>query len=187
MPADNQGGFRSEPCDLICECHVLPDQIGAASGSPSMSRALGTVIGERVCIKKRNSAQFRLFSNEAIRTISFGMDKNIWITDSGNIVLRFDGRKYVDPARRATKVGCVAVSVDGSVFVISGNDKGNPKLFRWNATNRSFDGIRNTTPELTDITDDGEPGSRRARRQACKERVDTPRYAAPRCRSAMKG
>ena len=149
--------YRARNGGTSVTTYSVPDSTGSGSDiALDHDGNVYAVVGERVYIKKRNAAQFRLFSNEQIRTISFGMGENIWVTDGGNIVLRFDGKKYVDPARRATKVGGVAVSVDGSVFVIAGDDNGNPKLFRWNPTNRSFDGIRNTTPELLDVADDGE-------------------------------
>ncbi|MEP0709117.1 MAG: tectonin domain-containing protein [Parvibaculum sp.] len=149
--------YRARNGGASVTTYSVPDSTGSGSDiALDHDGNVYAVVGERVYVKTRSSAQFRLFSNEQIRTIAFGMDENIWITDGGNIVLRFDGKRYVSPVRRETKVGGVAVAVDGSVFVIAGDDNGNPKLFRWNASNRSFDGIRNTTPDLIDVADDGE-------------------------------
>ena len=132
--------------------------VGSGSGSDIALDHDGNVyavVGERAYVKKRGASSFRLLSSQPIRTIAFGTDKNIWITDDNNIVLKFDGKRFVNPARRPTKVGGVAVSPTGAVYVIAGNDLGNPQIFKYNATNRSFDPVRNTTPELIDITDDG--------------------------------
>lgn len=137
---------------------VITYNLGSGSGSDITLDHDGNVyavVGERAYVKKRGTSTFRLFSTQPIRTIAFGTDRNIWITDDNNIVLKFDGKRFINPARRATKVGGVAVSPTGAVYVIAGNDFGNPQIFKYNATNRSFDPVRNTTPELIEITDDG--------------------------------
>lgn len=115
------------------------------------------IVGERIFRKGRNAAQFRQFSTQVARTIAIGMDDNIWITNDQNVVLRSDGDRFVNPARRQTKVSGLAVATDGSVFVIAADDMGNPQLFRWNASNRSFDAIRNTVPSRLSVTEDGLP------------------------------
>ncbi len=152
--------FRSTNNGTSVRTFTIPNVPAFAFGSDITLDNDGNVyaiVGERIFRKGRNTSQFRSFSTQVARTIAIGMDDNIWITNDQNVVLRSDGDRFVNPARRETMVSGLAVATNGSVFVISNNDAGNPQLFRWNASNRSFDAIRNTVPSRVAVTEDGLP------------------------------
>mgnify|MGYP001793474741 CR=1 FL=1 len=115
------------------------------------------VANRTLYVKEASRRSFRQFSNEEFNLVAIGLAGNLWVTRfNGNEVLRFDGRRFVAPARRQQLASALGVGLDGTVFASSVGSNFN--LVRFNATNRSFDRVTNVTaPAFVDVDSKGRP------------------------------
>ena len=83
--------------------------------------------------------------------VSVGPGDDVWIVDRNLYVRQWTGTKFEKRPSQGQQAEAVRVSGDGEVFVLT-SDNG---VYRWNATNKSFDLIKNSTAENFDVEDDG--------------------------------
>ena len=80
-----------------------------------------------------------------------GAGNDVWIIDRSLYVRQWTGTSFEKRPSQGQKAEAVRVSRNGEVFILT-SDNG---VYRWNATNKSFDLIKNSTAENFDVEEDG--------------------------------
>lgn len=106
--------------------------------------------------KAPNSEVFKRFSTyNNVRQVDVGPGGDIWISDANIQARRWNGSSFEKPSNVTFDSADIAVSkVDGTVYA---RENGTLALYKWNATNESFDKVSNTTPSALGVDGDGRP------------------------------
>jgi len=106
--------------------------------------------------KAENSQVFKKFSTyNNVRRVDVGPGGDIWISDANIKARRWNGSAFEKPANVSFSASDIAVSkVDGTVYA---NENGTAALYKWNASNESFDKVNNTTFSKLGVDGDGRP------------------------------
>ena len=81
----------------------------------------------------------------------------MWIADSNNNVQQFTGTKFENrPRGQSVSAEDVGAGTDGSIYITSWSGS-QYVLKKWNATNNSFDTVKNTNANKVDVVSDGRP------------------------------
>ncbi|MFH1805470.1 MAG: hypothetical protein ABID63_11350 [Pseudomonadota bacterium] len=115
------------------------------------------VIAEKLYHLKPGTSTFTKFSNDDVHKVAVGRAGDLWIMDSGNIVQQFTGTKFENrPRGQSINVEDLGVGTDGSVYISSWSGT-QYVLKKWNATNNTFDTVKNTNANRVDVMSDGRP------------------------------
>ncbi|MDP2698665.1 hypothetical protein [Thalassospira sp.] len=115
------------------------------------------VISQKLYHLKPGTSTFTKFSNDDVGKVAVGRAGDLWIADSGNIVQQFTGTKFENrPLGQSVSVEDIGAGMDGSVYISSWNGS-QYVLKKWNATNNSFDTVKNTNANRVDVMSDGRP------------------------------
>ncbi|WP_417625312.1 hypothetical protein [Paremcibacter congregatus] len=115
------------------------------------------VISNRLYHLKPGTNAFTKFNNDDVSKVAVGRAGDLWIMDSNNIVQQFTGTKFENrPLGQSVNANDIGAGTDGSVYV-SVLENGQYALKKWNATNNSFDAVKNATPNRVDVASDGRP------------------------------
>ncbi len=115
------------------------------------------VISNRLYHLKPGTNAFTKFNNDDVSKVAAGRAGDLWIMDSNNIVQQFTGTKFENrPLGQSVNANDIGAGTDGSVY-ISALDNSQYVLKKWNATNNSFDTVKNATPNRVDVASDGRP------------------------------
>ncbi|MEQ8285935.1 hypothetical protein [Thalassospira sp.] len=115
------------------------------------------VISNTLYHLKPGTNAFTKFNNDDVSKVAVGRAGDLWIMDSNNIVQQFTGTKFENrPLGQSVNANDIGAGTDGSVY-ISALDNSQYVLKKWNATNNSFDTVKNATPNRVDVASDGRP------------------------------
>ena len=115
------------------------------------------VAGSLLYRLKPGTSVFTKFSNDDVRKVAVGRAGDLWITDSNSYVQQYTGAKFENrPLGQSVEGTTLGASSNGSVYisVMSGST---PVLKKWNATNKSFDTVKNTEADVMDVDPEGRP------------------------------
>ncbi|KZB70765.1 MULTISPECIES: tectonin domain-containing protein [Thalassospira] len=102
--------------------------------------------------KGPGSNSFTRFDDfNSLYDVSVGAGNDVWIIDRSLYVRQWTGTSFEKRPSQGQKAEAVRVSRNGEVFILT-SDNG---VYRWNATNKSFDLIKNSTAENFDVEEDG--------------------------------
>jgi len=115
------------------------------------------VIGQTLYRLKPGSSAFTKFSNDDVSKVAAGRAGDLWIADSSNVVQQFTGTKFENrPLGQSVKAQDLGAGTDGSVYITFWD--GNKYLLKkWNATNKSFDTVKDVNADMVDVDSDGRP------------------------------
>ncbi|MBX2832899.1 MAG: hypothetical protein KTR23_17375 [Rhodospirillales bacterium] len=133
-----------------------------SSGSPrnlsiGADGTVYVVIGQTLYRLKPGTNAFTKFSNDDAYKVAIGRSGDLWITDTSNIVQQFTGTKFENrPLGQSVETQDLGAGTDGSVYITFWD--GNKYLLKkWNATNKSFDTVKNVNADMVDVDSDGRP------------------------------
>lgn len=118
---------------------------------------IATVSGTRYIYSKAvNSNVFERFSSYADASqIGVGIGGDIWIIGDNNQIMRWDGARFIEPGKTTFLVGKLGTSkVNGEVYVVKRNTA---DLYKWNATNKSFDKVAKISVDTFGVDGGGRP------------------------------
>jgi tectonin-like protein len=100
--------------------------------------------------------KFEKFISGTYRSVAVTVDGRPWVIDeSTSVVKEFDGNKFVKPGGITQLAREISIGAGGTVYIVDG--KSVPfKLYRWNATNKSFDKVDETASHVA-VDPDGRP------------------------------
>ena len=102
--------------------------------------------------KDPDKSSFSRFSNfNSLFDVSVGPGDDVWIVDRNLYVRQWTGSDFEKRPRQGQKAQAIRVSRNGEVFIRSVDND----VYRWNATNKSFDLIKNSRAENFDVQEDG--------------------------------
>lgn len=102
--------------------------------------------------KGPDSNSFTRFDDfNSLYDVSVGAGNDVWIIDRSLYVRQWTGTSFEKRPSQGQQAEAVRVSRNGEVFILT-SDNG---VYRWNATNKSFDLIKNSTAENFDVEEDG--------------------------------
>lgn len=105
--------------------------------------------------KAPNSEVFKKFSTQQVRDIAVGPGSDIWIIGDNARVMHWTGTKFEEPSSTTFQASEISISkVDGTVYV---NKFSSYDLYKWNATNETFDAVSNTAAQYFAVDADGRP------------------------------
>ena len=102
--------------------------------------------------KDAGSNRFARFDDfNSLYDVSVGPGDDVWIVDRNLYVRQWTGSEFEKRPRQGQKAVSIRVSRNGEVFIRSVDND----IYRWNATNKSFDLINNSRAENFDVEEDG--------------------------------
>ncbi len=129
----------------------------ARSLAVSADGSVYIVAGSLLYRLKPGTSVFTKFSNDDVRKVAVGRAGDLWITDSNSYVQQYTGTKFENrPLGQSVEGTAIGASSNGSVY-ISVQSGSYPILKKWNATNKSFDTVKNTRADIIDVDPDGRP------------------------------
>ncbi|WP_430470863.1 hypothetical protein [Thalassospira lucentensis] len=115
------------------------------------------VISQKLYQLKPGTNAFTKFSNDDVSKVAIGRAGDVWIADSNNNVQQFTGTKFENrPRGQSVSAEDVGAGTDGSIYITSWSGS-QYVLKKWNATNNSFDTVKNTNANKVDVVSDGRP------------------------------
>ena len=106
---------------------------------------------------KPGTSVFMKFSNDDVSKVAVGRAGDLWIMDSGNIIQQYTGTRFENrPLGQSVTGTDIGAGRDGSVYISRWNGSA-AVLKKWNATNKSFDTIKNVEADYVDVDPDGRP------------------------------
>lgn len=113
------------------------------------------VVGNRLYHMKTGTSSFTKFSNDDVTKVAIGIAGDMWITDQNNIVQQYTGTKFENrPLGQSVDAADIGAGADGTVYIALTTGAA---MKKWNATNKSFDTVNNTSIDMVDIAPDGRP------------------------------
>lgn len=100
--------------------------------------------------------KFEKFISGTYRSVAVTVDGRPWVIDESTFVVKeFDGTKFVKPGGITQLAREISIGAGGTVYIVDGESV--PfKLYRWNATNKSFDKVDETASDVA-VDPDGRP------------------------------
>lgn len=106
--------------------------------------------------KAPNSTVFRQFSTYAdLRKVTVGPGGDIWIIGWDFLIRRWNGERFIEPATLSFKATDLSISkLDGTLYA---KQQATANFYKWNASNKSFDQVRNITIDTFGVDGTGRP------------------------------
>lgn len=115
------------------------------------------VVGSLLYRLKPETSVFMKFSNDDVSKVAVGRAGDLWIMDSGNIIQQYTGTRFENrPLGQSVTGTDIGAGSDGSVYISMWTGSA-AALKKWNATNKSFDTIKNVEADYADVDPDGRP------------------------------
>lgn len=105
--------------------------------------------------KAPSDTKFKKFSNDIdVDDIAVGPGHDIWIIQRPTgVVQQWNGKKFINQPTRKQTAKDIDISSNGTIYIV---DLAN-KLRKWNASNKRFDEIRNTSASVVAVDNTGRP------------------------------
>ena len=106
--------------------------------------------------KAPNSENFKKMSSyQGVRLVDVGLGGDIWITDINRYLRRWNGSTFEKPTNSTLKSEAISISkVNGTLYAIEFNTG---LLYKWNASNKSFDKVNNVFLSNLSVDGSGRP------------------------------
>jgi len=115
------------------------------------------VVGSSLYRLKPGTSVFMKFSNDDVKKVAVGRAGDLWIMDSNSIIQQYTGARFENrPLGQSVTGTDIGAGSNGSIYISMWTGSA-AALKKWNATNKSFDTVKNVEADNVDVDPDGRP------------------------------